>query len=73
MNADVRLRVMGSILVVISYFFILHVSAPVGAMGQIVGDSISLPFFIRTKSWDVVIMIAVTVVISLSKLVVTVG
>ena len=34
-----------------------------------IGDGISLPFFIRTKSWDVVIMIAFLMVISISRLV----
>ena len=69
MSADVRLRVLGSALVIISYFIVLHVSAPLGAVGNMIGDGISLPFFIRTKSWDVVIMIAFMMVISVSKLV----
>ena len=69
MTNDVRLRVIGSALVVVSYFVVLHVSAPIGALGQIIGDSISLPFFIRTRSWDVVIMIAFLMVISISRLV----
>ena len=72
MNNDVRLRVLGSVIVIVSYFVVLHVSAPLGAVGNTIGDGISLPFFIRTKSWDVVIMIAFMMVISVSKLV-TVG
>ena len=70
MNADVRLRVVGSALVVVSYFIILHVSAPVGALGQIIGDTISLPFFIRTKAWDCVVMITFLLFIGLSKVIV---
>ena len=69
MANDVRLRVVGSVLVIVSYFVVLHVSAPLGAVGNMIGDSISLPFFIRTKSWDVVIMIAFLMVISISRLV----
>ena len=72
MTNDVRLRVLGSVLVIISYFIVLHISAPIGAIGNMIGDGISLPFFIRTKSWDVVIMIAFLMVISISRLV-TVG
>ena len=67
MNNDVRLRVIGSVLVIISYFIVLHVSAPLGAVGNMIGDGISLPFFIRTKSWDVVIMLGLLLVISISK------
>jgi len=36
---------------------------------QFVGDAISVPFFIRTKSWDVVIMLAFLLIISSTKLI----
>ena len=69
MRLDVLGRVAGSVLVVSAYFVILHVSAGVGAGIQLVGDAITVPYFIRTKSWDVVIMLGFLLVISLSKLV----
>ena len=67
MRLDVLGRVAGSVLVVSAYFVILHVSAGVGAGIQLVGDAITVPYFIRTKSWDVVIMLGFLLVISLSK------
>jgi hypothetical protein len=67
MKLDVLGRVIGSVLVVSAYFIILHVSAGVGAGIQLVGDAITVPYFIRTKSWDVVIMLGFLLVISLSK------
>ena len=69
MKLDVLGRIAGSVLVVSAYFVILHVSARVGAGIQLVGDAITVPYFVRTKSWDVVIMLAFLLVISLSKLV----
>ena len=68
MTLTVSLRIMGSVLVVLSYFVILHVSPTLGVMGNLIGDSITLPYFIETKSWDVVIMIVFLFCISLSKL-----
>ena len=61
-------RMMGSILVVTAYFVILHVSQGYGVIINLVADSISIPYFIRTKSWDVVIMLTFLLAISLSKL-----
>ena len=68
MNITVPMRVMGSGLVIIAYFIILHINTTVGVALQLVGDSISIPYFVRTKSWDVVIMITFLLVISISHL-----
>ena len=68
MTLTVSLRIMGSVLVVLSYFVILHVSPTLGVMGNLIGDSITLPYFIQNKAWDVVIMIVFLFCISLSKL-----
>jgi len=68
MTLTVSLRIMGSVLVVLSYFVILHVSPTLGVMGNLIGDSITLPYFVQNKAWDVVIMIVFLFCISLSKL-----
>ena len=68
MKIDVIARITGSALAIISYFIILHVSATLGAIMMLVSDAISMPYFIRTKSWDVVLMIAFLLCISSSKL-----
>jgi|TARA_B100000902_G_C26702041_1_gene617683 hypothetical protein len=62
------MRVIGSGLVIVAYFIILHINTSVGVVLQLVGDSISIPYFVRTKSWDVVIMITFLLVISASHL-----
>ena len=68
MSVFVPMRVIGSGLVIVAYFIILHINTSVGVVLQLVGDSISIPYFVRTKSWDVVIMITFLLVISASHL-----
>ena len=68
MKLDVIARVVGSCLVITSYFTILHISASLGAMMMLVADAISVLYFIRTKSWDVVLMLSFLLCISSSKL-----
>ena len=61
-------RMMGSILVVTAYFVILHVSQGYGVIINLVADSISIPYFIRTRTWDVVVLLAFMITISTSSL-----
>ena len=61
-------RIIGSFLVITAYFIVLHVSTFYGAMMHLVADSISVPYFVRTKSWDVVIMLTFLMVISFTKI-----
>ena len=61
-------RIIGSVLIVLSYFVVLRVSTTVGAMMYLMSNIISIPYFVRTKGWDVVIMMTFLIVISLSKL-----
>ena len=68
MKLDESLRVLGSGGVIIAYFIILHVDSIIGALLHLIADGISVPYFIRTKSWDVVIMITFLTCISTTKL-----
>ncbi len=68
MKIDTVGRIVGSFLVVSAYFVILHVNVTVGVFMQFIADAISVPFFIRTKSWDVVIMLTFLLAISSTKL-----
>lgn len=67
-SVDVPMRIVGSALVITAYFIVLHVSVGLGVVLHFIADLISVPYFIRTKSWDVVIMLSFLLVISLSKL-----
>ena len=68
MKIDVPLRVVGSVLVVTAYAVIVYSNVTVGVSMSLLGDTLALPFFIRTKAWDVVIMIGFLSCVSISKL-----
>ena len=63
-------RIIGSFLIVTAYFIVLHVSATVGAAMHLLANVISIPFFIRTKAHDVVLMLSFLIVISLTKIII---
>jgi len=65
----VRMRIAGSIGVIVAYFVILHVSSFWGVALHFIADLITIPYFIRTKAWDLVIMLTFLLSISVSKLV----
>jgi hypothetical protein len=67
-NVIVPMRVLGSGLVIIAYFTILHINTTFGVALNFLGDCATLPYFVMTKSWDIVIMVSFLLVISLSKL-----
>ena len=69
MTLDTTGRIIGSFLIVSAYFIVLHVSATIGAAMHLLANVISIPFFIRTKGWDVVIMLSFLIIISLTKLI----
>ena len=55
-------RIIGSFLIVTAYFIILHVSATIGATMHLIADAISIPYFTRTKAYDVVIMLTLSLI-----------
>ena len=68
-KVDVPMRITGSIMVITAYFVVIHVNMTLGVVLHFVADVISVPYFVRTKSWDVVIMLAFLLAISFSKLI----
>ena len=69
MQIDTYARVFGSFLIVTAYYVVLHVNAVIGAGMHLLADVISFPFFIRTRAYDVVIMLSFLSVISFTKLI----
>ena len=69
MQIDTTGRIIGSFLIVTAYFIVLHVSATIGAAMHLLANVISIPFFIRTKAHDVVLMLSFLIMISISKLI----
>ena len=60
-------RMIGSFLVVTAYFVVVHVNVVVGTMIHALACIMSIPFFIKTKAWDVVTMLTFMTCISISK------
>jgi len=63
------MRIVGSIGVIIAYFVILHVNILAGVIINFIADLISIPYFVKTKAWDVVLMLSFLLAISMSKLI----
>jgi len=68
MKTITSMRIVGSIGVILAYFTILHLNVLVGVIINFIADLISIPYFVRTKAWDVVIMLSFLLSISISKL-----
>ena len=62
-------RVIGSVLIVISYFVVLNVSTTIGAGMYLISHFLSMPYFVRTRGWDVVVMLSFLIIISITKLI----
>lgn len=68
MKVDEISRIIGSAMVIIAFFVILHVDSVIGAGIHLVADIISVPYFIRVRAFDVVVMIGFLTTISMSKI-----
>lgn len=68
LSIDVNARIFGSILVISAYFVVLHIDVMLGVVMHFIADMISIPYFIRTKSWDIVVMLMFLLIIGASKL-----
>jgi hypothetical protein len=68
MNAN-RLRVLGSICLIIGYFFILYISVYWGCWIRLIGNIAMLPFAIKIKTWDIVGLETFFSVIDASKII----
>ena len=63
------MRIVGSGLVISAYFITLHLDVVTGVIVHLIAMSISIPYFIKSKAWDVVIMMAFLITIGAGRLV----
>jgi len=63
-----NLRILGSAMVVLGYFLLLHVDTRTGVALHLTGDIISLPFFLKTKCYDIIVLVVLLSSTSISKL-----
>ena len=64
-----RMRVLGSGLVIAAYFITLHLDVVTGVIVHPTAMSISVPYFIKSKAWDVVIMMTFLMTIGSGRLI----
>ena len=64
-----RMRVIGSGLVIAAYFITLHLDVVTGVILHLTAMSISVPYFIKSKAWDVVIMMSFLMTIGTGRLI----
>ena len=64
-----RMRIVGSGLIIAAYFVTLHLDVVTGVIVHMTAMSISVPYFIRSKAWDVVITMSFLVAIGTGRLI----
>ncbi len=69
MKIDVAARILGSMMVIVGYVVALNLNITAGAVMMSTGDILAVPFFIKTKAWDAVIMISFLSVVTIHKLI----
>ena len=62
------MRIVGSGLVISYYFITLHLDVVAGVIVHLVAMSISVPYFIKSKAWDVVTMMVFLMTIGAGRL-----
>lgn len=63
-----RMRIFGSCLVIAAYFITLHLDVVTGVIVHLTAISISMPYFVKSKAWDVVIMFSFIMTIGIGRL-----
>ena len=63
------MRVIGSGLIIAAYFITLNLDVVVGVAVHLTAMVISVPYFIKSKAWDVVIMMTFLMTIGTGRLV----
>ncbi|WLW36971.1 hypothetical protein [Synechococcus phage S-8S29] len=55
-------------MIVLSYFVVLYIDAKLGVVVHLVADAVTIPYFLKYKMWDMVIMLGFLTTIGVSKL-----
>ena len=63
------MRIVGSGLIIAAYFITLHLDVVTGVAIHLTAMMISVPCFIKSKAWDVVIMMTFLMTIGAGRLV----
>ena len=64
-----RMRIVGSGLIIAAYFITLNLDVLTGVVVHLTAMIISVPYFVKLKAWDVVIMMTFLMTIGAGRLV----
>jgi hypothetical protein len=59
-----NLRILGNIALVVGQFVLLFLDRKAGLLILITGSTLSLPFFVKQKQWDVIAVIIVGITLN---------
>lgn len=63
-----QFRVLGNFALIMGQFILLFKSRQIGLLTLLLGSSLSLPYFLKQKQWDVVAVIVMGIALDLSGL-----
>lgn len=63
-----ELRVLGNFALIVGQFILLFKSRQIGLLTLLLGSSLSLPYFLNQKQWDVVAVIVMGITLNLTGL-----
>ena len=66
--SDTLLRILGSSLTVFGYYMILFQDVWTGVLVSLIGNVVSIPWFVRSRCWDVVLLLGITTSIEMTRL-----
>lgn len=67
MKPDERARIISSILVVTAYYITMYHDTVTGARIYMIANTLALPYMIKTKCWDVVILLSFLIIVGLPR------
>ena len=67
LSADVLMRIFGSLSMIIGYFILLYVDVKLGVSIRFFSNIFMIPFAVKIKTWDIVVLESFFAVIDLSK------
>lgn len=67
MRPDVIARIISSVLVVTAYWTTMYHDTVTGARIYMVANTLAIPYMVRNKCWDVVILLSFLIIVGLPK------
>ena len=64
-----KARILSSITVIFAFYITMYHDTAVGVKMYMIGNLLALPYMIRNKCWDVVVLIAFLVIMGLPKVI----